>query len=135
MVKQMKIKKYAAAWLLMPFIAIINGALREVVYKNSMGELTAHQVSTLTIIILFSTYVWLLTRKWEIESARQAFIIGFIWLGLTIAFEFIFGHFVMKHPFSVLFHDYNIFAGRVWLVFLIYILAAPYLFYKINFKN
>ena len=38
---------YTASWLSMVILAILNGAIREKVYGKFMGELTAHQLSTL----------------------------------------------------------------------------------------
>ncbi|MGB2845851.1 MAG: hypothetical protein WBC02_13440 [Candidatus Aminicenantaceae bacterium] len=116
----------------MPVIGIINGVIRQLGYGKLVGELLAHQISTATGIILFGIYVWLLRLKWRIDSAEQAIIIGFIWLGLTIVFEFIFGHYVMKHPWSKLFHDYNILEGRMWILILIWITIAPYVFFKLR---
>lgn len=126
------ILKFTIAWIGMVFIAIINGAIREKGYKKSLGELRAHQVSVLTGIILFAIYILVLTQTWKIQSAGQAFTIGLIWLALTVAFEFIFGHYVMKHPWSKLLEDYNILKGRFWVLVLIWITIAPYIFYKLG---
>lgn len=41
----------------------------------------------------------------------KALAIGCIWLMLTPSFEFLFGHYVMGHPWSRLLYDYNLFAG------------------------
>ncbi len=124
------ILKYTLAWLPMLLIAILNGALRQGWYTKYFSELRAHQISTLTGILLFGIYIWSLTRRWKLESSGQAFVIGLIWLGLTVAFEFIFGHYVAGHTWSKLFGDYNIFAGRVWVLVLIWITFAPYIFYR-----
>ena len=124
--------KYALAWLAMPIIGIINGTIRQYGYKQALGELRAHQVSTVTGIILFAIYIWALTRWWKIESSAQAIAIGVMWLVLTVAFEFLFGHYVMKHPWSRLLHDYNILEGRLWLLVLLFVVIAPYIFYKLS---
>lgn len=122
------ILRYVIAWIPMIFIGIINGIVREVTYGKYLNELRAHQVSTITGVLLFSFYIWALTRLWSIESLEQALIIGFIWLGLTVVFEFTFGHYVAGHSWSRLLSDYNILAGRVWIVVLIWIAIAPLLF-------
>jgi hypothetical protein len=126
------ILKYALAWLLMPIMGIINGVIRQYGYSNALGELRAHQFSTLTGIILFGLYIWALNLRWKIQSSAQAIAIGLIWLALTVAFEFLFGHYFMKHPWSRLLHDYNIFEGRLWLLVLLWVTAAPYVFYKLS---
>ena len=124
------ILRYTLAWLILLGAAILNGTLRETVYKNRLGELCAHRLSTFTGIILFGVIIWGLSRWWPLPAAKQAWTVGFIWLAMTIAFEFLFGHFVAGHPWSKLLHDYNIFAGRVWSLILIWVTIAPYVFYK-----
>lgn len=124
--------KYILAWAPMVLIAIANGAMREAWYGRRLSELSAHQVSTLIGILLFGIYIWAFMRVWRPESAGQALFIGLIWLGLTIAFEFLFGHYVAGHPWSRLFHDYDILAGRVWAVVLLWVALAPWLFYRLQ---
>jgi len=97
----------------MVFLAIVNGGLRERWYKWHMTELGAHQLSTLMAGVLFFGYTGLLGLLWPIATAGQAFVIGGIWLVLTIAFEFCFGRLVMKETWSRLLMDYNLPKGRV----------------------
>ena len=123
---------YAACWLGLVVIAIFNGAIREKMYGQFMRELSAHQLSTFIGIILFGLYIWVVSGIWKIESFKQALVIGVMWLIMTIIFEFIFGHFVMKHPWGKLFHDYNIIKGRVWILVLLWTTLAPYIFYHIR---
>lgn len=124
--------KYLIGWLPLVAVGILNGIIREIGYKKYVGDLTAHQISTLTGIILVGCYIWWLTGKWEIGTSSQALIIGVIWLGMTVAFEFLFGHYVVRQPWSKLFHDYNFLKGRIWVVVLIWISIAPLVFYKIR---
>ena len=114
----------------MVMIAIANGILRVSWYGNSVSELAAHQISTLTGVVLFGLYIWAVIRAWPPDSLKQAFLIGLVWLGLTIAFEFLFGHYVAGHTWWRLFHDYNLLAGRVWLVVLVWVTIAPCIFYR-----
>ena len=124
--------KYILAWFPMLLIAILNGSLRESWYGKHISELAAHQTSTLTGVALFGLYTWWVVRTWPPQSAQQAMMIGIVWLGLTIAFEFLFGHYVAGHAWRRLFHDYNLFAGRVWVVVLIWMTVAPYVFFRIT---
>ena len=52
----------------MLFIAILNGAVREVWLMNYFGELRAHQVSSATGIVLLGVYIWVIIRNWRPES-------------------------------------------------------------------
>jgi hypothetical protein len=123
--------KYILAWIPMVVIAIANGVLRQSWYGKHLSEPAAHQISTLTGIILFGVYIWLLVRFWRPTSTGQAIAIGLLWLVMTIAFEFLFGHYVAGHSWQRLLHDYNLLAGRIWLLVLVWVAVAPYLFYRL----
>jgi len=123
---------YILAWLGMVIIAVANGMVREKLYGQSMSELSAHQLSTLTAIILLGIYIFVLTIVFQIQSAKQAFTISGIWMIMTVIFEFVFGHFVAGHSWSTLFMDYNILKGRVWVIVLIWTFIAPYVFYRLR---
>lgn len=118
--------RYLFFWLILAVVAVINGTLRQFVYGRHLPELAAHQVSTVTGILLTGITVWILNRVWPIGSAREAWIIGACWLLMTIAFEFGFGHYVAGHSWSRLFADYNLLEGRVWSLFLAWIAVLPY---------
>jgi len=124
--------KYLLAWVPMVFIAIGNGILRERWYGKRLSELAAHQVSTFSAVVFFGIYIWAIIRFWPPESAEQSVQIGLYWLVLTVSFEFLFGRFVAGHSWSKLLYDYNIFSGRVWILFLVWITIAPYMFFHIQ---
>jgi hypothetical protein len=124
--------RYILFWLGLPVIGIINGAIREIVYKEALGELFAHQVSSFTAVVLFSLYVWVLEGTWKPSSSCQAVAIGCIWLLLTIAFEFLFGHYVMKLPWDALIADYNVFEGRFWSIVVFWIGLSPLVIYHMR---
>lgn len=123
---------YILLWLPMIPIAIVNAVLREAVYGPYMSELRAHQVSTLTALLLFGVYVLLVSARWPFRSTRQSLLIGLIWLVLTVAFEFLFGHYVMGNPWERLLADYNLAAGRLWILVLVWIFFLPYFAYRIR---
>lgn len=124
--------KYILAWIPMVFIAIANGLFRERFLASHLTELQAHQASTISILILFSIYIWILLALIRPESAKQAMMIGLLWLGLTVIFEFLFGHYVAGHSWQKLLNDYNILQGRVWIVVLFWITAGPYVIYNLQ---
>lgn len=124
--------KYLLAWVPMVLIAVGNGTLRAAWYGKYLGELRAHQISTLSGILLLGIYIWVLIRIWRPESAGQALAIGVLWLGLTIAFECLFGHYAAGLSWRRLLHDYNILAGRVWALVLLWVAVAPYVFFRLQ---
>ena len=113
------------AWLGGPLIGIANGTLRELGYKDRVGERTAHQISTGSAIALFAGYFELLARLRPLTSTREALQVGAAWLALTIAFEFGFGRLVAHTSWDELLADYDLRKGRLWPLVLAWILLGP----------
>jgi hypothetical protein len=59
------------------------------------------------------------------QTIQDAWTIGIIWVVLTLAFEFLGGHFLFGKPWQELLADYNLFAGRIWVMVLIVTLMTP----------
>jgi len=114
-------------WLLMAALAVINGVLRNEIYGPRIEELRAHQLSTVSLLLLFTgtLYLWL-SRTGASYDDRDLVITGAMFLGITVVFEFVFGHYVAGHPWSRLLRDYDILAGRVWILILLWNLCGPY---------
>ena len=125
--------KHFLLWLPMILLAFANATIRELLFIKYFSEFRAHQFSTLTLIVLCSIYVWFIFPRVGVQNSKQALLIGFVWVLLTVAFEFLLGRLTNK-SWDYLFRDYNIFAGRIWLIFLICLFALPYLFYFIKNK-
>ncbi len=124
--------KYVLAWIPMVLIGILNGVARVGTYGKHMDELRAHQVSTLTGGALMGLYIYAVSRLLKFESPRQAVLVGVMWLLMTVAFEFVFGRYVAGHEWRRLLHDYDLSAGRVWALFLLWVAIAPYVFYRLT---
>lgn len=131
----MVILKYSIAWIPMVFIAIINGMLREFVVARMLPELRAHQLSCVTGILLFSAYTWVISLKWPLKSYKEATAVGLVWLVLTVAFEFTFGHYVAHYSWERLLQDYDVLAGRLWVVVLLAVALLPTLVFRIRSRS
>lgn len=118
-------------WLPMILLAVLNGLLREKVFRKGMNELSAHQLSTLLLMLLCFIYVYLIFPFSKIETDTNAWLVGVLWVILTVAFEYIIGIF-SKKPKHLLWKDYHLSAGRIWVLFLIALGCIPYLVYLIR---
>jgi hypothetical protein len=128
----MRMWKYVVAWVPMVVIAVANGAVREVWYGKLITELRAHQISTCLGLLLLGAYIWVVIRLWPPKSPKETLVVGLIWLIFTIAFEFLVGHYLAGHSWGRLFRDYNILAGQVWVLVLIWVAVAPYIFLRLQ---
>ena len=125
------ILKYFLGWFGLMVLAIANGGLRDIGYKPRVGELAAHQISTLTLLLLMAGFIWILSSCWPIESAQQAWLIGAMWCAMTELFEFGLGRLVLKHPWEKLLEAYDVRRGRIWILIPLWALIGPYIFFRL----
>ena len=119
-------------WFLLGFLAILNGAAREAFLRPAIGEQAGHIVSTLFFCLVI-LLVALVALGWIGPSSRKAaLMVGVAWVVLAIAFEFLAGHYLFGSSWAQLFADYDVRAGRVWLLVLITSLLAPVWAYRLR---
>ena len=114
-----------AGWFVLMIVAILNGIMRTALISPHLGEQSGHVISTITLCIVLFAAIWI-TNPWiKPAGVKGALAIGVFWLLLTVAFEFIAGHYLFGHSWEKLSADYNLIKGRVWVLVLITILFAP----------
>lgn len=124
--------KYLTTWFVMLLVSVANGVVRDLTYGKHMAELTAHQLSTVSCVFLLGIVIWGFVRLYPPSSERKALLLGLLWLALTVAFEFLFFHYVGGHSWAELLANYNVLQGRVWVVVLVWIAIAPFFFYRLR---
>jgi hypothetical protein len=92
-----------------------------------IGEVAGHALSSVTLSLAILALAWLTIRWVAPRSIGDAWTVGGIWLGLTLAFEFLAGHYVLGNPWNRLLADYNILRGRIWVLVLVTTTLAPLL--------
>ena len=85
----------------------------------------AYARGTIIFLLLQFIVIYFFIKKSSITRMKELISIGLLWFFLTIAFEFIFGHYVMNHTWEKLFADYNFLKGRLWILVLLNNLIAP----------
>jgi hypothetical protein len=91
-------RAWLIAWLGGSVLAVVNGVARELVLKDGVGDMTAHYISTATLLVLLALYFWMLDRRWPLPTLRDALCIGLTWAALTASFDFGFGQFNDLYP-------------------------------------
>ena len=123
--------KLLGVWFILAVNAIVVATFRISVLLPLLGEQTAHQLGTVFYLIVQFFIIYLFIRKMKLKETKTLLGIGIFWVVITIIFEFVFGHYVMGHPWQKLFADYNLFAGRLWILVLINNLITPLISRKI----
>jgi hypothetical protein len=55
-----------------------------------------------------------------------------VWALLTIAFESVMGLALQHRTLAQVLCEYNVLEGRVWLLFLVWLAVAPWLFFRLR---
>ena len=118
-------RRWTIAWLGGSVLGVANGIVREAVYADHVGDLTANQISGATLVALLTAYFWALDGRWPIPTARLAGEIGATWVLLTVAFEFFFGHYADGKSWSELLENYDLAGGHLWILVLVWIGVGP----------
>lgn len=114
-------------WALIVPVAVVNGGIRQVLISPRTGDTAGHAISTVTLCAAILVLCWLTIGWMRPATARDVWRIGALWLLLTLAFEFLAGHYVFGTPWRQLLADYNVLRGRIWVLVLITTAVAPWL--------
>jgi len=121
----MPLLKIFLMWLLFLPVPVFNGFIRDKWYKHVLGELPAHIVGTIGVSLVFLFYVFLFFKKTILENTlSELFMMGAIWLILTIIFEFGIG-LAAGRSWEYMLSDYNIIKGRIWPLLLSIVFFSP----------
>lgn len=112
-------------WFGLLTIATLNGGFREAVLVPRLGRGVAQAVSTVMLSALILAAGWISIPWIAPRTLQDAWLIGVLWVALTLTFEFLAGRFVFGKPWQELLGDYNLFAGRIWVMVLIVTLMTP----------
>lgn len=111
---------------------LIRDLQRSNFYTVSGLDDTVARAVLLPVAIAYTLIVaYLFLKHVQIDyTQRDSIFLGLMWLVLTIIFEFSFGTFVIGYSLATLLYDYNIFAGRTWVLFLLTTAIAPFVVHK-----
>ena len=124
--------KAIGIWIVILVAAIINGFVREKILTPAIGFDLALPISGLILTILVLLIVWIFVPFINVKKAKHYFTIGFFWLGLTLAFEFIFGHYILDKSWQEICEIFNIKNGDLFSIVLIMMLFSPWLAAKLR---
>ena len=68
--------------------------------------------------------------RWHLTTARRAWLVGAVWLVRTVAFGTFLWRAIEGQPWPEVFDDYDVLAGRIWIVVPLWTLVGPYVFFR-----
>ena len=117
--------KASGLWLGFLAVAIGCGMIRERFLVPELGPLAGRALGTLLVGVIIFGLIYAYVGRLKEADRVSLFKLGLFWTTATIAFEFLFGHYVMGHSWDTLWADYNVFQGRLWPLVLMVTLFGP----------
>ena len=114
-----------AVWLALIGAEIVHGTLRTLWLVPAVGDFRARQIgvfvgSALILVIAYLTAPWLRAR-----TTRSQWLVGLLWLVLTVLFEVGLGRLVLGYTWERIASDYNLLQGGLMPLGLLVLTAAP----------
>ncbi len=121
-------------WLVILVFAVLNGILREAVLFPAMGRVPGFITSGIILGLIIFVVAYL-TLPWiDAAGSNQLLLIGFLWLTLTLAFEFSFG-LARGVSLDEILSAYSFKEGNIWPLVLLLTLFAPMLAAKVRTRR
>jgi hypothetical protein len=119
-------------WLLIIAAETVHGIVRNLALMPLVGDFRARQISVFTGAAIIFSLTYFCIRWIRANSKEQLFLVGALWLGLTLLFEFGLGRFVLKLPWERLIEDYNLAQGGLLPIGLVLLFLSPFLAAKLR---
>jgi len=120
-------QKSLEVWLFVSVAAMMNGMFRSLFLVPRIGDHTAHVLSVLLLMIMVLLLSSVLVNRMMREYVNSdLFLIGLLWVALSVSVDFLFEFYVMDVPWRVILHDYNLFSGRIWILVLVTEFIGPW---------
>jgi len=121
-----------AVWLLIIVAEILHGILRAIVLVPIVGEFRSNQIGVLTGSAIIFAIAHLTIRWIGAKRAYELLLVGFIWLVLTVAFEVLFGRFVVGLSWERIASGYNVLNGGLMPLGLVVLFLIPMIVSKLR---
>jgi hypothetical protein len=105
------VQRALAVWLVLISVEFIHGTLRTIFLAPLVGDFHARQISVFTGSALIVLVAYLFVPWIQAETSRSLFLVGFLWLTLTVLFELGVGHFVFGRSWEILGSDFDVLHG------------------------
>ena len=113
------VQKSLEVWLFVAVAAMMNGMFRSLFLVPRLGDHAAHVLSVLMLMILVLLLSSVLVNRYLKEYVNSdLFLIGVLWVALSVSVDFVFEYYIMDVPCRVILRDYDVSSGRIWLLVL-----------------
>jgi hypothetical protein len=124
-----------AIWGVIILAESLHGTARELWLKPLVGDFRARQIAFFSGMALILAVAWFFVRWLRAANTQQLLHIGLLWMVLTLLFEFALGVLVLGYTWERMWQDYNLPAGGLMGLGLLWLLLAPWLAARLRRRN
>ena len=132
MKKNRIILKAIGIWLLIVVVAIVNGIFREKLLVPMIGAEIALPLSGVLLASMVFLISLMSVRFFYSSKIKTYFLIGFVWVMLTLSFEFLFGHFILGRSWEEILKVFDIQKGDLFIIVLFITGISPWIAAKVR---
>lgn len=114
-------------WLLLIAAEILHGIARAIFLVPFVGDFRFRQIGVGTGSLIILVIALLFVRWIGASRSSQLLGIGVLWCCLTLAFEILFGRFVVGASWERLLSDYNVLQGGLLPFGMIVLVLSPWI--------
>lgn len=114
-----------AIWFALIAAEFVHGIMRALFLVPYVGDFRARQIGVFTGSVLIILVVCIFIRWLHASDTKSLILVGVLWLVLTLAFEFSFGHFVFGRSWGDLASDYDVSQGGLLAFGMIVLIFSP----------
>jgi hypothetical protein len=126
--------KALAVWLLLAAMAVMNGILRDLILAPLLGAQPALPLSGVILAMLIFTVTFLVIPFFGRLKNSTSIMIGLLWVGITLLFEFSFGHYSAGKSWREIARVFNLTNGDLFSLALLVTAVSPWLAAKLRQK-
>ncbi|WP_436714410.1 hypothetical protein U8335_15080 [Roseiconus lacunae] len=109
------ITQSGCSWLWLIGFAFLEGIFRRIVLEPRVPGMLAELLGIAMVLVTGTVIAYQFSRRGRLpQSSRVLLLIGGLWVFYTIAFEFLFFHFLAGVPLSEIADNYDVTTGHLF---------------------
>ena len=119
-------------WLVISVVEVTHGVARVAFLQPVVGDFRARQIAVFSgsLLIIATAFVF---RRWlSTTSAGDCFVVGGVWVVLTLGFELALARLALDLPWERVLSDYNLWEGGLMPIGLMVMLLTPLIVFRVR---
>ena len=128
------LRRAIIVWFGMLVLAMLNGIVRDILLAPAFGISIAQPASGITLCMLIFAVCYFSLAYIGATGVREYLGVGLFWVCLTLAFEYLFAHYVLGMSWQQVKQIFNILQGNLFSLALLVTAIGPLLAAKVAGK-